>query len=376
MKNLNYFTTNKIAFLIGCTALCLSCSSDDDPILAPEIELSVAEQNVEMTMGETKSFEAFNLNDDEYITAWTIGDSLVSSETSYNFTPETSGAYALSYHAYNESGDYTFNYNITVEAYIRPTTSSSTAYVSEIIDYVPAPGQYINTDLGNDRGAATVVGGSSGLVSLGAWGGSITLGFDHTILNTADATDFIVYGNAFSSAAEPGIIWVMQDENANGVADDTWYEIKGSGHDLDGTSRNYSVTYFKPATDDDDDVFWEDSEGATGVVKKNSFRTQGYYPAWITADSYTVSGTLLSDENVDLSNPSFVKSLAFEYGYADNTSGGDAIDISDAIDDAGNTVSLSGIDFVKIQTGVQADLGWLGELSTEVKGVADLSLLE
>jgi hypothetical protein len=375
MKTLHYLTTNKVALLIGCSVLSLSCSNDDDALQAPEIELSVTNQAIEMTMGDTKSFESYNLNDDDYITEWSLGDSLVSSETIYSFVPETSGAYQLTYHAYNASGDFTFNYDITVDAYLRPTTTTSTAYISELIDYLPGPGQFINTNLGNDIGAATVVGGSSGLVSLGAWGGSITLSFDHTVLNAADDTDFIVYGNAFSSAAEPGIIWVMQDENANGIADDTWYEIKGSGHDLEGTSRNYSITYFKPATDDDD-VSWENSEGATGIVKKNAFHSQAYFPAWITEDSYSVSGTLLSDENVDLSNPSFVKSLAFDYGYADNTSGGDAIDIADAINEAGEAVDLSGIDFIKIQTGVQADLGWLGELSTEIKGAADISLLE
>jgi hypothetical protein len=46
-----------------------------------------------------------------------------------------------------------------------------------------------------------------------------------------------------------------------------------------------------------------------------------------------------------------------------------------AIDSLGRPVKLKGIDFVKVQTGIQANLGWLGELSTEVTGIADMSLL-
>ncbi|MDW5289919.1 PKD-like domain-containing protein [Formosa sp. PL04] len=375
MKKLNFLTTNKFALLVGCSALFLACSNDEDPLLAPEVELSVEEQAVSMSMGSTITFEATPLNNTEYTNEWFIGDSLVSAETSYNFTPETSGDYALSYRAYNISGEFTFDYAITVDAFIRPTTASSIAYVTDLFEYLPAPGQFINKNPGNLESAEGVLNGATGLVTLGAWGGSITLGFDHTVINTTDENDFIVYGNAMSSFAEPGVIWVMQDENANGIADDTWYEIKGSGHDLEGTIRNYSMTYFKPASDDDD-VAWEDSEGATGVVAKNAFHKQAYYPEWITEDSYTIQGTLLTSENVNMTNPTFITSAAFEYGYADNTAGGDRIDIADAINAAGESVLLSGIDFIKIQTGIQANMGWLGELSTEVKGVADLSLID
>ncbi|CDF78497.1 cell surface protein [Formosa agariphila KMM 3901] len=376
MKRLNVLKQNKVALLFGCSALFFACSSDDeDPILAPEIELSVVDQAVSMTMKDSKTFEASNLNEDIYTTEWTLGDSLVSTTDTYNFTPETSGEYELSYRAYNISGEFTFNYNITVDAFIRPVTANSTPYVTELIEYLPAPGQYLNKNLGNLESAEGILNTKSGFVSLGAWGGSITLAFDHTVLNATDDNDFVVYGNPLPSFAEPGVIWVMQDENANGIADDTWYEIKGSAHDLEGTIRNYSLTYFKPASEADD-IAWEDSEGATGVVAKNAFHQQAYYPEWITEDSYTLTGTLLSSENIDMSNTSFITSAPFEYGYADNTGGGDAIDIADAINADGEAVSLSGIDFIKIQTGIQANMGWLGELSTEVKGVADLSLTE
>ncbi len=165
----------------------------------------------------------------------------------------------------------------------------------------------------------------------------------------------------------------MQDENGNGLPDDTWYQIKGSAHELEGTIQHYEVTYHRPG-DPSADIPWEDNQGNTGVIATNSFHTQAYYPEWIAADSYTLEGTLLSSANIDMSNPSYITSAPFAYGYADNTAGGDTIDIADAIDEDGNAVVLEGIDFVKIQTGIQANMGWLGELSTEVTGVADLSI--
>lgn len=167
----------------------------------------------------------------------------------------------------------------------------------------------------------------------------------------------------------------MQDDNGNGLPDDNWYEIKGSAHSLEGTDRNYTITYSRPETEGDD-IPWEDSKGNTGAIEKNAFHKQAYYPNWITEDSYSISGTLLSDSNIDMSNPSYITRKTFEYGYADNTAGGDRINLADAVDAEGNPVDLTGIDFIKIQTGLQANMGWLGELSTEITGIEDLNLTE
>nr|MBR2111157.1 cell surface protein [Alistipes sp.] len=63
---------------------------------------------------------------------------------------------------------------------------------------------------------------------------------------------------------------------------------------------------------------------------------------------------------------------AYDWGYADNASTKDcedavnSFDISNAIDAMGQSVELDYIDFVKVQSAVQAKSGWLGELSTEV----------
>ncbi|WP_183561410.1 cell surface protein [Mucilaginibacter sp. SP1R1] len=259
---------------------------------------------------------------------------------------------------------------------IRPVTATSNAYVTALFEYKPTPGQFINTDLGNQKGAEGVLKGNQGLVSLGAYGGYIVLGFDHTVLNVPNSNDFIVFGNAFNLFAEPGVIWVMDDKNGNGKPDDTWYELKGSQYGHDGYIRNYEVTYTRPAADTSD-IPWKDNMGGTGFVKRNIYNQQTtYFPEWVNAKEFTVTGSLLPSTNIDDSNPEYIISRSFDFGYADNTAGGDKVDISNAIDKNGNRVKLKGIDFIKVQTGVLYDMGWLGEQSTEVCGAADLSMVK
>jgi len=259
-------------------------------------------------------------------------------------------------------------------AAIRPVTAQSNAYVTALLGYTPAPGQAINKGIGTPDAAKTILG-TKGLVSLGAFGGNIVLGFDHTVINQDNKEDLMIYGNAFTGFAEPGVVWVMQDTNNNGLADDTWYELTGSAEGTAGIVRNYAITYTRP-TAGTGDVSWTDNRGGSGVVKTNVFNTQPYYPQWITTNTYTLTGTLLPTTNINTSSSGIITSNAFAYGYADNTAGGDKVDIANAIDAQGKKVNLKGIDFVKIQTGIPYNLGALGELSTEVSGVADISLLK
>ena len=73
----------------------------------------------------------------------------------------------------------------------------------------------------------------------------------------------------------------------------------------------------------------------------------------------------------------------FSFGYAECYGNSDyiadlkanLIDISNAVDGSGNPVSLTGIRFIKVQSGVFQIAGWLNEISTEISGAADLSLL-
>ncbi|WP_447641458.1 MULTISPECIES: hypothetical protein [Chitinophagaceae] len=261
----------------------------------------------------------------------------------------------------------------SVDTIVTPTTDSN-AYVTRFFEFNPAPGQFVNTSLGDDSMAKAILGSDQGLLSLGAWGGYVVYGFDHTVLDQ-DGPDILVVGNALATFAEPGIVWGMRDENSNGKPDDTWYELAGSETGRDGYIRNYSVTYSRPQAANGD-VSWKDNQGNSGKVLVNQYHTQNYYPDNIKADSYTLTGTLLPSSGIDMTNPAFILSIPFAYGYCDNTVGGDSVDIAHAIDAQGNTVQLKGIDFIKIQTGVLANMGWLGELSTEVSAIADIRLLK
>ena len=188
----------------------------------------------------------------------------------------------------------------------RAKTETSVAEQTIVFEYTPAPGQFINETktggfTGNEKTPETASAyaeqrmESGAFVSLGGFGGYIVVGFDHSIDNTG-SYDFGITGNSFKGSSEPGVVWVMQDENGNGKPDDTWYELKGSETGKESTIQNYSVTYYRPS-EPQQPVKWTDSEGNSGEVDYlKAFHQQDYYyPLWIKEDSYTLTGTVWKD---------------------------------------------------------------------------------
>lgn len=278
--------------------------------------------------------------------------------------------------------------------FYRPKTQTSQVKCDRVFEYLPAPGQFINElKTGGFDGTQTTMEAANEYamariekniwVSLGAFGGYIVVGFDHSILNTG-GYDFAVTGNSFQNSSEPGIVWVMKDENGDGLPNDTWYELAGSEYGQTQTIQNYEVTYYRP-TEPKSPVRWTDNQGGSGEVDYlESFHDQDYYyPLWVEEDSYTLKGTKLLEKSYDQSgNGSYWVLPEFEWGYADNFSKTDRVNrnskdnrfmISNAVDADGNEVILPYIDFVKVQTGVQAKCGWLGETSTEIQGVYNIN---
>lgn len=279
---------------------------------------------------------------------------------------------------------------------LRPVTPSSSPSCDRVFEYVPAPGQFIGEkDAVGDSSESLSSAADAAewafrrleahrYVSLGAFGGYIVVGFDHSIVSSSLEYDFLIEGNAFDSPSgssnEPGVVWVMQDSNGNGRPDDTWYELKGSESGNPATVRDYSVTYYRPSGKGMA-VEWKDSEGKTGTIDYlPAFHDQdSYYPAWIGADSYTLTGTRLEPRNVMDESTGFWSNPPYGWGYADNcgsdkTGNSVGFRISNAISPDGKPVSLDYIDFIKVQTAVMAKSGTLGELSTEVIGFTDYSL--
>lgn len=286
---------------------------------------------------------------------------------------------------------HTFTIEVIEESkYRRERTAASASVFSEVVEYMPAPGQFIGDmktggftgeELTAEDAAAYAESRlrQNNWVSLGAFGGYIVVAFDHSVENISGA-DIAITGNSFDGSSEPGVVWVMQDENGNGLADDTWYELAGSETGKGTTIQEYEVTYYRP-TSNGMPIGWTDNQGGSGTIDYlASFHNQpSYYPTWITADSYTLRGTRLEARNYDSSgNGSMWVQPAYDWGYADNASERDcadavnSLDIDNAVDILGKHIKLEYIDFVKIQSAVQSKSGWLGELSTEVCNITEI----
>lgn len=318
----------------------------------------------------------------------------------YRFEAQAQGTYRVDFTA--TAGEATADTTLTVVVcppegtYRRPATATSSAIASKVFSFLPAPGQYVNenyTALTMDEACefamARIRDGK--YVSLGGFGGSIVVGFDHSIASDGDY-NFAIKNNTYTNYSEPGIVWVMQDENGDGLPNDTWYELKGSDYGLQCTVRDYAVTYRRPDTPGKP-VQWIDNQGGSGQVDYLAayHKQDYYYPLWVKEDTYTLRGTRLEARNYDQSGTgTYWINPDYGWGYADNyspvdmiaeratgiTAGSNHFKISDAVTFDGKPAGLQYIDFVKVQTGLNAKSGWLGELSTEVFDFIDFNLVK
>lgn len=272
------------------------------------------------------------------------------------------------------------------------TPQGPSSFATRVLEYVPAPGQFMNTTTTAYKDGfsyeqvlayATELIRKRSLLTLGGFGGYITLGFEKPIPNIPGAYDFKVYGNSYysidgsSGSSEPGIVMVSQDINGNGLPDDEWYELAGSEYNSGDLTRNYRITYQRPA-DPLGEVTWTDNQGNNGTIPRNSYHAgNSYYPQWITNDQLILTGTRLPDNGTNTGTATtehWVQS-PFAWGYADNhpnNSEFSSFKIDWAVDAGGNPVQLDKIDFVRIYTAVNQVCGWLGETSTEISTVENL----
>lgn len=355
---------------------------------------------------------------------WLLDGSEIARTKDLEYMFEEVGEYELILRASQGENHYDYLFTVTAFDNIEPAPEGATAYITKVLDFVPAVGQFTNAlpaydegdtqEVMNEKVLAAIGNNKKGMISLGGFGGYVVVGFDHTITNVTGKRDFRVLGNAFYSAAnpdsdapeggscEPGVIMVAYDKNQNGMPDeDEWYEIAGSAHedaalelwydkavaagnDVE-TYRNYEITYYRPEKEPETSeerekyIRWEDNRGNSGYKVKNTFHNQCYFPEWIKEDKITFKGTCLPQNAVDESGQgNYFVLYKFRYGYADNevnTKDESAIDIDWAVNSKGQKVHLPGIDFIKIYTGVNQENGWLGECSTEISGVEDLHVL-
>lgn len=293
----------------------------------------------------------------------------------------------------------------------------------KVIEYCPAPGQFINNLPSIDTGMSQeerlkvceeqLEDGNP--VCLGAAGGYITLSLDQPIKN-GKGSDLRILGNAFYSQndpvygdatiggnVEPGIVYA-----GVGASPETaqWYELAGSEY-YTTQRHNFKITYHKPTAETGDhslpcSIFdkyirfaasWTEPDGtpcdSTGYLMKNSFHMQSYWPQWEDKEEMTFHGSRLPDnainyggDGTDADNPQYWITYRYasdSYGYADAAPNSDdtytTFDLDWAVDKNGNPVNLDHADFIRIQTGVLQQCGRTGETSTEVAGLVNLHLL-
>ena len=332
---------------------------------------------------------------------WSIDGVVVqeSEEPEYAFAAKAEGTYTVRLEMRNEHLSASQLFTVTVcppeGTYYRPRTGSSQISCNKVYAFLPAPGQFINehytaTTMEDACAYAESCLAQKAYVSLGGFGGYIIVGFDHSIDNSGDY-DIAITGNAFDGSSEPGIVWVMQDENGDGLPNDTWYELKGSEYGKEETLQDYAVTYHRPEAPKMD-VPWTDNRGKSGTIGYlGAFHQQDYYyPAWVATDSYTLRGPRLQSRSYDQSgNGTYWVNPAFDWGYADNFSAVDRLidddnynagpadnhfKISNAVTFDGKEARLKYIDFVKIQNAVNQQCGWIGEVSPEVFDIKDFNM--
>ena len=252
---------------------------------------------------------------------------------------------------------------------------------------------------------------AEGMISLGGYGGYVIVGFDHPVVNM-HTWDFEIWGNAFYSeltsaggSCEPGIVMVGVDSDGDGVPSDgdKWYELAGSDYNHPMTQHDYTITYYRPDEgkqrtpsrvnpflNDTTYIRWTSNDvnpdSTSGYMSRNTYHNQPYWPLWLQdEESMTFSGSKLHCNAADHGNNggnSYFVLTYFDWGYVDNLPNNidrlpdvegcnPGFKIDWAVDEHGNHVNLTHIDFIKVYNAMNQYCGWLGETSTEVAGGID-----
>lgn len=296
----------------------------------------------------------------------------------FTFEPTREGEYLISVKELSTQASAEVKVTCTPPEGTYRRSEGEKALPNKVYSYIPAPGQFINYQSGTVQSVlntqqTNVNKGAIGMI--GAYGGYFIVGFDHSVANVSGRPDLESEGNAFVGWCEPGILWVMQDDNGNGLPDDTWYELKGSETGKPETKQRYAITYYKP-TAPNSNVLWTDNVGRSGSVDWNGYHTQQYYfPMFIPENYYMLTGTCLASTSG--MSGTIETSSCYDWGYADNLSNNpdrptNRFWIEDAIQADGSPVTLKYIDFVKMHTATIGKGAAVGEISTEAGLPIDL----
>lgn len=262
-------------------------------------------------------------------------------------------------------------------------TEAPAGYVPvSVLEYSPAPGQFVNElplyrdgyGIEDMRKAASEAIDKGEIVSLGGAGGYIVYRLDKYITNRP-GRDFRIIGNAFHTktvdgtvygSSEPGIVYVMEDSNGNGLPDETWYELYGS----QSTQRTKATLKYTQETLGNNSYrisVLVDGAPYESWLSAPQFHPHSYFPLWVSEASLSFEAVLLPANAIQMADGQYMQECYT--GYADsqpNSSAESGLDISAVRDSEGRAVELKRVDFVKVVTGVLQFNGQLGECSTEV----------
>ena len=394
--------------LIAFAVVFTGCSSnnDDDKPEQKAIAITLKEKY------EAATFSVLNIPASAEIASpvyeWVLSknpvnqktDSIVGNTKDLRFVAIYAGSYELTLNV--TSGDQKGSKKTIVN--VTNETKNYNPYITSIFDFDPAPGMFAN-DLYKDgfkkedmlrtalgRINETNVGYQ---LDLGGFGGSIIVGFDHTVVNVAGQSDFRIYGGDLTDKANPpapGIIYVAYDKNGNGKPDeDEWYEIIGSQHTKANTTKNFKITYHKKAAgapvvvggpndmfSDREHVLCENNSPETYYLPRSKSKKE-YYPLWAAQTVVTYEGTRLNVDFVTArpGQTTLWNFTAPQWGYANAVN--PDIDIDWAVDKNGNKANLPGINFIKVVNCVSEPMGLCHQqssMATKFAGAGDLHLLK
>ena len=399
----------RVISLLICALFIVSCEQPDIPMIGLGIDDTYAIERMRTLIlhpeYEGDAYEWWLCESKEQ-GAKSQDEILFSTERNLIFCQKDTGTYFLRLNIIDQQNPITHQFKVVVwEEQV-----AYSPYISKVLEYNPAPGQFVNTMPQYEEGDTyttmlhkveeSIAGTNNTLISLGAWGGYVTFAFDHSVINTPEQRDFLIEGNSFyasttskGGSSEPGIVMVSIDINQNGLPDDPFYQLAGSEYHNSATIHNYSMTYHrtpaehtpqpdkKNSLSDSTYIRWTDNQNQMGYLYKNTFHTQEYFPQWITDTTLTFIGSRLPDNAYDPNGKgAYWIQQPFEYGYADcqpnDSIARCSFDIDWAVTDDGYPIHLPCADFVRVYTGVFQQCGWTGEISTEISHAHDLNIKE
>ncbi len=301
---------------------------------------------------------------DDYTYEWTIEDNIIGKNETLEFITLAPGNYTVQLTVSAGKQKQTANCNIEV------TDAKYSNRPVSLLEYIPAPGNdwtqlrdsYPNPPAFNYpyqeflEKASEYINENGVYFNLQNWGSSVTLGFDHTLVNIPSQNDFEVWVRSLLGNPLPVSFYVSYDKNKNGKADDEWFEIKTVDYgkeDIKEYVRTYTLVEASAKDSEEGKTTvtykdkWEDNQGNKGGnewtfdfdnTAENALFPGYYlkngkieqYDGW--KNTFTVKGKLINKK---------VTQSAWYSQYK--------LNINDAVTALGEPAKLVGIDFIKIQ---------------------------